>query len=626
MYDENALGNGLQEQAGGENTQGDTQPMTNQETMKNQQQSGAGYVQTEQSFPHNPQGQAPDPGVLGYQQNQQSVEPTASYAQNQQMNQGTAAYPQSQQMGQNTTGYPQGQQAYQNVSGYQQNQHAYQQGNIGQQQSANAQAQNNGQNQGYQQYQWSTQEGYAQPQNGNANWNQAYRNQPKQPKKPKDKNSFGAKLLRCSAYALTFGLVGGVLFQGSSYMTGNLLGTNQVIATEDTKESDENKIAATTTAVSSNIETTTDVSKLVPSIMPSIVAITNLSQQQVQTWFGPQTQESESAGSGIIIKEDDDYLYIATNNHVVSNSDTLTVKFNDDTTASAEIQGTDADNDLAVIKVKISDMEKGAKDNVKVLSLGDSDKVEVGESVIAIGNALGYGQSVTTGIISAKERGVTFQDETTGLTTTNYLIQTDAAINPGNSGGALVNLDGELIGINSSKYSDTSVEGMGFAIPVNTVKKVTDQLIEKGAVSKAYLGILGKDVTQDVASTYNMPAGVYISDVIDGSAAEEAGLSQGQIITAIDDTQITTMQELKEQLAKHEIGDKVTLTVQNTQNSEYVESKVEVTLGEYNEEQTEKQIQENQQEQNRNSRRNLPQEEQPQDGTGEEDWPFQFQD
>ena len=251
--------------------------------------------------------------------------------------------------------------------------------------------------------------------------------------------------------------------------------------------------------------------------------------------------------------------------------------------------------------------------------------------MIAIGNALGYGQSVTTGIISAKERGVTFQDETTGLSTTNYLIQTDAAINPGNSGGALVNLDGELIGINSSKYSDTSVEGMGFAIPVNTVKKITDQLIEKGAVAKAYLGILGKDVTQDVASTYNMPAGVYISDVIDGSAAKKAGLAQGQIITAIDDTKVSTMQELKEQINKHEIGDKVTLTVQNTQNSEYVESKVEVTLGEYSEEETQKQIQKNQKQQSQDSQQNDSQgqqqqqeQQQQQDESGEADWPFQF--
>lgn len=617
MNNENTQENGLQKNVEGQNLQGQTQP-----PMMSRDNGG----QLQQGDTNGSQVQATE--QTGYQQ-----EAMAGYTQGDQMRMEQNAAGYQQQTYQNIPGYQQ--QTYQNAAGYRQSQQTtqggqqYQQNGMGQTQQANTQNQNN-----YQQYQWSTQAGYAQQQNGNGNWNQAYRNQPKQPKqpkKPKDKNSFSAKLLRCGAYALTFGLVGGALFQGSSYLTGNLLGTSQVIATEDSNGNGTNKIAATTTVASSNIETTTDVSKLVPSIMPSVVAITNLSQQQVQTWFGPQTQESESAGSGIIIKEDDKYLYIATNNHVVSNSETLTVKFNDDTTASAEIQGTDSDNDLAVIKVKISDMEKGAKDNVKVLSLGDSDKIEVGESVIAIGNALGYGQSVTTGIISAKERGVTFQDETTGLSTTNYLIQTDAAINPGNSGGALVNLDGELIGINSSKYSDTSVEGMGFAIPVNTVKKITDQLIEKGAVAKAYLGILGKDVTQDVASTYNMPAGVYISDVIDGSAAKKAGLAQGQIITAIDDTKVSTMQELKEQINKHEIGDKVTLTVQNTQNSEYVESKVEVTLGEYSEEETQKQIQKNQKQQSQDSQQNDSQgqqqqqeQQQQQDESGEADWPFQF--
>ena len=263
-------------------------------------------------------------------------------------------------------------------------------------------------------------------------------------------------------------------------------------------------------------------------------------------------------------------------------SENLTVQFNNETTASAEIQGTDSDNDLAVIKIAIKDIDEDTLSAIKVATLGDSDSMAVGESAIAIGNALGYGQSVTTGVISALERGVTFQDETTGSTSTNYLIQTDAAINPGNSGGALINMKGEVIGINSSKYSDTSVEGMGFAIPANTASDIIEQLIENGTVTnsgKAYLGIVGVDVTDEVASSYKMPTGVYITQVQDDSAASSAGLNQGVIITGIDDTTVASMSELKAEIDKHEPGDKVTLTIQSTQNSEYVESTVEVTLG-----------------------------------------------
>ncbi|MGN0483381.1 MAG: S1C family serine protease [Lachnospiraceae bacterium] len=495
----------------------------------------------------------------------------------------------------------------------------------------------NGMNQQSDPYQWSTQNMYgyngnpqgnpSQNQNYGANWNQQntyYAGpvpQTKKEKKPKNPNSFGNKLVRCTAYALAFGLVGGALFQGSSYVTGNLLGNHTQQQAEATQTDGKNKIAATTTAASSNIKTTTDVSELVPKVMPSIVAITNVSQERVRDFFGQtQIQEGESAGSGIIIKEDDKYLYIATNNHVVSNAETLTVQFQDNSTATAEIQGTDTDNDLAVIKIQLSELKDDTKKNIKVAALGDSDQVEVGESAIAIGNALGYGQSVTTGIISAKERSVTFQDETSGQSTTNYLIQTDAAINPGNSGGALVNLEGEIIGINSSKYSDTSVEGMGFAIPSNRVKESVDQLIEKGYMTKAYLGITGVDVTESVANTYNMPSGVYINEVFDDTGASKAGLQQGQIITAIDKKEITSMQELKAEIIKHKVGDTITLTVQTTKNSEYVESKVKVELGEYNEKEIEEQQSESNS-QNQQKQKNQ-QGQNPYEDGGEED-PFE---
>lgn len=420
-------------------------------------------------------------------------------------------------------------------------------------------------------YQWSTQK---EPQPDMQNGSEA-------PRTPK--NGFGTKLARCTAYALTFGLVSGALFQGSSYMTGRLLG-NQNTTVISSTQSGNNRVATTTTATSSNLKSTTDVSKVVTNVMPSIVAITNLSQEEVQTWFGQtQTYESQSAGSGIIIKQEDDTLYIVTNNHVVNGSKTLTVQFSDEKTAPAEIQGTDADNDLAVIKVKIKDLSDDTQSKIKVASFGDSDKVEVGASAIAIGNALGYGQSVTTGVISAVNRGVTSQDENSGQTNTNYLLQTDAAINPGNSGGALINSDGEVIGINSAKYSDTSVEGMGFAIPANTASDIVKQLIKDGAVTsskKAYLGIYGQNVTEDIANTYKMPKGVYITDVVEGEAADQAGLKQGMIITAINDKEVSTMQELKAEISKCKPGDKVTLKVQATKNSEYVEKEVEVTLKE----------------------------------------------
>lgn len=293
----------------------------------------------------------------------------------------------------------------------------------------------------------------------------------------KKKGGFGKKAAKFTAVALSFGLIAGVAFTGSSYALGNYLGTSSSTGSSALKAT--NTSYTTTSSDSSSSGSTSEV---VSEVMPSIVAITNLSVSQYNSYFASgQTYESESAGSGIIVSEDDDYIYIVTNNHVVEDATTLTVQFSDDSTAEAQIQGTDSSDDLAVVKVAKSDISSDTLNTIKVATLGDSDSLSVGDSVIAIGNALGYGQSVTTGVVSALNRQVEAEDESTGATTTTSgLIQTDAAINPGNSGGALLDSNGNVIGINSSKFSSTSVEGMGFAIPINTAKSVISDLIKNG--------------------------------------------------------------------------------------------------------------------------------------------------
>jgi serine protease Do len=272
-----------------------------------------------------------------------------------------------------------------------------------------------------------------------------------------------------------------------------------------------------------------------------------------------------------------------TNNHVVSGADSLTVQFVDDTTVTCEIQGTDSSDDLAVVKAKISSIDQDTLNSIKVATVGDSDSLKVGEATVAIGNALGYGQSVTTGIVSALGRTVTVSDSTYSsetVTNTN-LIQTDAAINPGNSGGALLNSKGEVIGINSAKYSDTDVEGIGYAIPITDAMEIVNQLIETGTVTStqtAYLGIKGTDVSQDMYQVYGMPLGVYVYSVISGSGAENAGLRQGDIITGMDGQTVSTMDELQSLLKSYEAGDTVTLTVERIQNNGYEPMQVSVVL------------------------------------------------
>lgn len=432
--------------------------------------------------------------------------------------------------------------------------------------------------------------------NTNAYGEQSYYRPYEEPPKPKkEKSGFGRKLMKCVALALVFGLVAGTAFAGTTSFF------HTVTATEETAQQDESlsggdlNIAGSSETVD-NVSATpenskqtaadgavTDVSGIVSQTMPSIVSITTIARTQVRGFFGrTQEYESEGCGSGIIVSQDDEYLYIATNNHVVSGAETLTVLFCDDSTVSAEVKGTDESSDLAVVAVALEDIEDETKDKIRTATFGDSSALKVGETAIAIGNALGYGQSVTTGVISALNREVSVQNESDGSTVTNELLQTDAAINPGNSGGALLNLKGEVIGINSVKYSETSVEGMGYAIPSASALPIIKQLITREVVSgskSAYLGISGVDVTDTVSDTYQMPQGVYVAQVIEGSGAANAGLQQGDIITKFDGRNITSMEEMQGLMKYLSAGDTVNVTIERAQNGEYVEMELEIVLG-----------------------------------------------
>lgn len=374
---------------------------------------------------------------------------------------------------------------------------------------------------------------------------------------------------------------------------------------DDTESSTSSDSSSTSSSSSSSDLQSTDtdsdltVQEVAANTMPAMVAITNTSVQEVQNYFGgygfsggngqTQSAESVSMGTGVIIGETDDSILVATNAHVISDATELSVAFVDNSAASATVVGSDTTNDLAVIKVAKSDLSSDTLSQIKVITIGSSDDLEVGEQVVAIGNALGYGQSVSTGIVSALDRSISTSDETTGQTTeTQGLIQTDAAINPGNSGGALLNMKGELIGINSAKYADTSVEGMGYAIPIDTAEPILTDLANgksTGTITTselsgdAYLGISGKSVTSDYASYYGIPEGVYVSAVESGSAAESAGISQGDIITAIDGTAITSTSELQNALTHYSSGDTAKLTVASSNGSQYTESTVSVTFG-----------------------------------------------
>lgn len=378
--------------------------------------------------------------------------------------------------------------------------------------------------------------------------------------------------IRLTTCAAIFGLVGGVTFEGTNYIY------NKNFAVESSAETSGNTkspVVSSTSTGSSN--STGSVSDVAENVLPSIVAIDVTVTSTGSDMFGrTYSQDSQGSGSGIIVAQDDDNLYIATNNHVVSDASEVSVKFNDDKVYSAEVRGTDSDCDLAVVTIPVKDLSSDTLGKIKVAALGDSDKVKVGDQAIAIGNALGYGTSVTVGYISAKEREVSAEDMTMKL------IQTDAAINPGNSGGALVDASGTVIGINSAKYADESVEGMGFAIPVSTAIPIINDIIKSENVpedEQGYLGIRSPEAVSDYASYYNIPEGVFVKEVSEDSPAQKAGMLAGDIITEFNGRSVTSMSSLQERLSKLKAGTKVKVVVKRANDGEYQEKTLTVTLG-----------------------------------------------
>lgn len=386
---------------------------------------------------------------------------------------------------------------------------------------------------------------------------------------------------KTAALAMAFGVMASAAFQGSNYVIENWIGQEEVPAeaASGLKLSQTADIGDSGLTKAGN-EGTMDISSIAEQAMSSLVSITNKGVQEMRLFGQTQAIESKSSGTGIIIGQTDTELLLVTNNHVVDSAQELSVGFVDGSIAEAKVKGTDRNKDLAVLSVKMEELSEETKEKIRVVELGKSSELQVGQQVVAIGNALGYGQSVTTGIVSALNREVTIEDST------NTLIQTDAAINPGNSGGALLNMKGQLIGINSAKYSDTSVEGMGYAIPVDDVVDIIEGLMnrtireEKAAEEeRGFLGITGQDVTSDVSKAYDMPVGVYITSVETGSGAEKAGLRKGDIITRFDGSSVSSLSELKEQLSYYKQGEQVKLTVNKVANGQYEEQVVTVELG-----------------------------------------------
>ena len=386
-----------------------------------------------------------------------------------------------------------------------------------------------------------------------------------------NKNGMGKKAAKLVASAAVFGLVAGACFVGVSVAKDKLYPS-----TADRIETTSGTTSAKSeTSSSGSSSSSSNVASVVNEVMPSVVSITSTIQSS--NYYGFGTQESEGAGSGFIVAKTKDNLMIATNNHVVSDATSLTVGFVDDTTAKATVVGTDSSADLAVISVKLSDIKDSTASKIKVATLGSSDDLKVGEEVVAIGNALGYGQSVTTGVVSAKNREISLTDGTMNL------LQTDAAINPGNSGGVLINMDGHVVGINNAKLEDTSVEGMGYAIPITTAKTILTDLMNASSVSTkdaAFLGVVGRDINESYSSALGIPSGIYVSQVVSGSPAEKAGISAGDVITKFEGNNVSTMSGLKEKLALKKANTKVKITFKRAnQSGTYKEKTVTVTLG-----------------------------------------------
>ncbi|HIT88797.1 MAG TPA: trypsin-like peptidase domain-containing protein [Candidatus Merdenecus merdavium] len=407
---------------------------------------------------------------------------------------------------------------------------------------------------------------------------------PKQDKKRKKES--GNFILRTSLFVLSavlFGVISSVVFQFTN-SSGLFYSSNEEETNLDSisqKETQESSITDTTLVQTGS-------ASIVKHTMPSIVAITNKSVQETRGLFGSiQSYETESSGSGIIIGQSDKELFIVSNNHVVENAKTLSVCFYSETkdgdnldheaVVEATIQGTDPRNDLAVIGVKIKDIPRDTLEVIKVAVLGDSDVLDVGQPVVAIGNALGVGQSVTQGIISALDREVTVD------AFSNKLIQTDAAINFGNSGGALLNMNGEVIGINVIKLAAETVEGMGYAIPISTAQPIIDDLMNRNSLTqvkeKGYLGISGVQVTEDISNTYDLPLGLFINQVEEGSPADLAGLKKGDVLVAFDGREIDSMETLQSIISYYKASEEVEVTLYVYEDNEYIEQNITVVLG-----------------------------------------------
>lgn len=417
-------------------------------------------------------------------------------------------------------------------------------------------------------------------------------NQPQDHRKP---GGTGKKVLVTLGLAVLFGVVAGGIIIGSSMIVHKEIKNKQKteyqlptteLPQQENADGDSNSAAGSgsdaTEEVSAGTTGEYTVAQVAKSCMPSVVSITNASVKTVQDFFGGvQQYPSESSGSGIIVGQNDSEILVATNNHVVADADTITVAFDDDAVYEAQVKGTDSDNDLAVVAVKISDMSEDTLKSIKVVSIGNSDELEIGEQVVAIGNALGYGQSVTSGWISAVDREVTDEDGKT----TGKLIQTDAAINPGNSGGALLNMQGELIGINSAKAAATEVEGMGYAIPVSVAQPILDELMNRETRYKTdeehagYIGVTCLNVDSTSAQTYGIPLGAFVDSVEEGGPAQTAGIQKGDVIVKFDGMTVSGSSDLVGKLEYYQAGETVDVVISRAQNGEYQEQTVSVTLG-----------------------------------------------
>lgn len=423
----------------------------------------------------------------------------------------------------------------------------------------------------------------------------------------RNQNSFQKKAGATIALAVIFGLVAAVVFQAANFAADRFLNTGkssvQIKTTDSVDLQETASDDSTADKVLSDSENGT-VAAVAQASMPSVVAITTVSVQEIPSFFGYSSRQYKSAstGSGIIVGDNDDELLIATNNHVVDGATTLSVCFIGDDVANAEtetvnagdngdlnvedavsakIKGTDADNDLAVVAVKKSDIPEDTLNQIKIAQIGSSDDLAVGQQVVAIGNALGYGQSVTSGWISALNRTI-FTDDGTNST---GLIQTDAAINPGNSGGALLNMKGELIGINSAKYADSAVEGMGYAIPISKAKPILEELMNRetrekvDSSKKGYLGVSLANLTTEAIEMYNMPTGAFVRSVEDDSPAQVAGICKGDIIVKFDGQKVSDGDDLLDKLQYYKSGEKIEAVIARATNGEYEENTIELTLG-----------------------------------------------